>query len=145
MPRGGTWGYRGGLGVNNFFFQNSTRFGVWVTYMNGTCIGTIFWVPTPWGLGKGSKFNFLNIVMWHIKLKGWAVDQDTLINFNLWSNWWPWDGVKGSITIRVLRERGDLRWRVIECVLVFFSFSSKTYRWFVYKTSYVHFLAKPCF
>ena len=38
--------------------------------------------------------------------------------FNLQSNWLPWDGVKGSITIRFLRERGDLRWRVIECVLV---------------------------
>ena len=28
------------------------------------------------------------------------------------------DEVKGSITIRFLRERGDLRWRAIECVLV---------------------------
>ena len=28
MPRGGTWGYCGGLGVKNFFFRNSTRFGV---------------------------------------------------------------------------------------------------------------------
>ena len=27
-----------------------------------------------------------------------------------------------SITIRFLRERGDLRWRAIECVLVFFFF-----------------------
>ena len=27
--------------------------------------------------------------------------------------------VKVSITIRFLRERGDLRWRAIECVLVF--------------------------
>ena len=23
--------------------------------MNGTCTGTIFWVPTPWGLGRGPK------------------------------------------------------------------------------------------
>ena len=23
--------------------------------MNGTCTGTIFWVPTPWGLGEGPK------------------------------------------------------------------------------------------
>ena len=30
------------------------------------------------------------------------------------------DEVKGSITIRFLRERGDLRWRAIECVLVLF-------------------------
>ena len=28
-----------------------------------------------------------------------------------------------SITIRFLRERGDLRWRAIECVLVFILFS----------------------
>ena len=53
MPRGGTWGYRGGLGVN--FFRNSTRFGVRATHMNGTCTGTIFLVFAPWGLGEGSK------------------------------------------------------------------------------------------
>ena len=23
--------------------------------MNGTCTGTIFWVPTPWGRGEGPK------------------------------------------------------------------------------------------
>ena len=23
--------------------------------MNGTCTGTIFWVPAPWGLGEGPK------------------------------------------------------------------------------------------
>ena len=51
--KGGTWGYRWGCGVNFFFFLNSTRFGVLVTYMNGTCTGTIFWVPAPWGLGEG--------------------------------------------------------------------------------------------
>ena len=28
MPRGGTWGYSGGLGVKHFFFRNSARFGV---------------------------------------------------------------------------------------------------------------------
>ena len=27
-PRGGTWGYHGGLGVQKLFFPNSTRFGV---------------------------------------------------------------------------------------------------------------------
>ena len=26
--------------------------------MNDTCIGTIFWVPTPWGLWEGSKIEF---------------------------------------------------------------------------------------
>ena len=44
-----------GLGGQNFFLRNSTRFGVLVTYMNCTCSGTIFWVPSPWGLGEGSK------------------------------------------------------------------------------------------
>ena len=38
--------------------------------MNGTCTGTIFWVPAPWGLGEGSQIKFLNMVMWHIKIKG---------------------------------------------------------------------------
>ena len=28
MPRGGTWGYRGGLGLKIFFFRNSNRFGL---------------------------------------------------------------------------------------------------------------------
>ena len=28
-----------------------------------------FLVPVPWGLGEGSKIKFLNMVMWHIKLK----------------------------------------------------------------------------
>ena len=34
-------GLTGGLGVkkNVFFFRNLTRFGVWVTHMNGTCTG----------------------------------------------------------------------------------------------------------
>ena len=54
MHRGGTWGYRGGWG-SNFIFQNSTRFGVWATHMNGTCTGTIVFGPRPWGLGEGSK------------------------------------------------------------------------------------------
>ena len=49
MPQGshlgGPWGVGGG---GLFFFWNSTRFGVWVTYMNGTCIST-------WGLGEGPK------------------------------------------------------------------------------------------
>ena len=104
----------------NFFSRNSTRFGVWVTHVNGTCTDTIFWVPAPWGLGEGSTIKFLNMVMWHIKLKGMSSRPGYTEKFNLQSNWWPWDGVKGSITIRFLRERGDLRWCVIECVLVFF-------------------------
>ena len=59
--------------------------------MNVTCTGTIFWVPAPWGLGV--TYNQTgDLVM----------------------------GVKESITIRFLRECGDLRWRAIKCVLVEF-------------------------
>ena len=58
-PRGGTWGYRGGLGVQNFFFfWNSSRFGVWVTYVNGTCNGTIFGSLPPGAFGRGQKVKY---------------------------------------------------------------------------------------
>ena len=58
------------VGGSKKILQNSTRFSVWVSHMNGTCTGTIFWVPAPWGLGEGSKIKFLNMIMLHIKLKG---------------------------------------------------------------------------
>ena len=50
MPQG--WDLGVLWGVGQFFFLNSTRVGVWVTYMNGTCNSTIFGVPRhlgPWG------------------------------------------------------------------------------------------------
>ena len=57
-PRGGTWGYRGGWSWGHFF-RNSTRLGVRVTYMNGTCTGAIFYDPppplVPWGGTKRSN------------------------------------------------------------------------------------------
>ena len=54
----GDWGGGGGLGGfgggSNFFSQKFKQ--IWcVSYMNGTCTGTIFWVPTILGLGEGSK------------------------------------------------------------------------------------------
>ena len=56
MPQGSDLGVPWGVWGSKFFlFRNSTKFGVWVTYMNGTCTGAIFWVPTPWGLGEGPK------------------------------------------------------------------------------------------
>ena len=56
MPQGWDLGVPWGVGgVQKLFFPNSTRFGVWVTYMNGTCNGTMFWVPASWGLGEGPK------------------------------------------------------------------------------------------
>ena len=71
---GVSWGGGGGGGGGSkiFFFRNSTRFGVLVTHMNGTCTGTIFGspLPPPVALGRGQKFNFLNMVMWIINLKG---------------------------------------------------------------------------
>ena len=50
---GGTVGVR--VVQKKIFFRNSTRFGVWVTYINSTCNSTFFWVPTPWGPGEGPK------------------------------------------------------------------------------------------
>ena len=47
-PRGGIWG--GG----QFFFWNSSRVGVWVTYMNDTCNSTILG-PSPLGHWAGAK------------------------------------------------------------------------------------------
>ena len=121
MPQGTDFGGTGGGG---HFFLSTIKIGVWVTHMNGTCNGTIFWAPTPLGPLEGAKkvkchsisitqsisnnlknklcvflqikymytkhfrfsfdhlghalgvmlggqnFNFLNKVMWQIKLKG---------------------------------------------------------------------------
>ena len=53
MPRGETWGTGGGGGGgggSKFFFSEIQ--------------------PPPWALGRGQKFNFLNMVVWHIKFKG---------------------------------------------------------------------------
>ena len=44
-------GWGGGGGSK----ENFPRFGVCVTYMSGTCNGTLFWAPATWGLGEGSK------------------------------------------------------------------------------------------
>ena len=41
--------------VQKNIFRNATRFGVGETYINDTCNGTIFLVPTPWGPGEGPK------------------------------------------------------------------------------------------
>ena len=39
--------------------RNSTKFGVWVTPMNGVCNGKICLAPPPWGGGKSQiSFNF---------------------------------------------------------------------------------------
>ena len=79
--------YHGGVGGQNFFSRKSNRFGEWVTHMNGTCTGSVFWSRPPGALGRGQKFNFLNMVMWHIKLKGMSSRPGYTENFNLQSNW----------------------------------------------------------
>ena len=44
----------GGWGVK-FFFRNSTKFDVCVSYMIATYNGTFFLVPAHWGLGERPK------------------------------------------------------------------------------------------
>ena len=69
MPQGWDLGVPWGVwGV--IFFRNSTRFGVRVTYMNGTCTGTIFWVPAPWDLGEGSKGQISLNLNYKVNFKG---------------------------------------------------------------------------
>ena len=38
----------------------------WMAHAPAQFLGS----PPPGALGRGQKFNFLNMVMWHIKLKG---------------------------------------------------------------------------
>ena len=57
-------GLRGTVGVwGSFFFEIQPD-------LVCTCTGAIFGSPHPGALGRGLKFNFLNMVMWHIKLNG---------------------------------------------------------------------------
>ena len=49
----------GGGGVKIFFPKFNQIWCVSVTYMNGTCTGTIFWVfRAPWALGGGQKVKY---------------------------------------------------------------------------------------
>ena len=177
MPQGSDLGVPWGVWGSKFFlFRNSTKFGVWVTYMNGTCTGAIFWVPTPWGLGEGPKGQISLNLNYKVNFKGfktklcvsshkwniynisdgifirppgsspgvglgvpWGVggkknffseiQPDFVCELLTWMAHAPAQffgspppgalgRVKGSITVRFLWERGDLRWRAIECVLV---------------------------
>ena len=71
MPQGSDLGVPCGFwGVKNYFFWNSTRFGVWVTYINGTCTGTIFLVPASWGLGEGTKGQISLNLNYKVNFKG---------------------------------------------------------------------------
>ena len=71
MPRGGTWSSMGSCGGPNFFFQKINQ--TWsVSYSQEWHMHWhIFFGPSPLGPWAGvKKFNFLNMVMWHFKLKG---------------------------------------------------------------------------
>ena len=71
MPRGGTWGYHGGWGAKKNFFPKFNQ--IWcVSYLHELHMQRhSFLGPQPPGaMGRGQKINFLNMVMWHIKLKG---------------------------------------------------------------------------
>ena len=76
-------------------------------------------MPKGLGLGGsgGQKFNFMNMVMWHIKLKeiksSPGYTEKIYPTIKLVTLGWG----ERSITIRFVRELGDLRWRTIECVL----------------------------
>ena len=56
MPQGSDFGVPWGVEWSKkMFSRNSTRFGVWVSYINGTCNGTIFFDPHPLGPWGGAK------------------------------------------------------------------------------------------
>ena len=68
MPRGGTLGYCGG---KKFFFQKFNQ--TWcVSYLHEWHMHrhNFFGPPPPGAMERGQKFNFSNMVIWHIKLKG---------------------------------------------------------------------------
>ena len=54
-PGVGLGGYPGGVEWSEIFFSEIQTDLVCVTYINGTCNGTIFLVPPSWGLGEGPK------------------------------------------------------------------------------------------
>ena len=68
---GGGGGGGGGAGGSNFFFlENQPDFMcellTWMAHAPAQFFGSL----PPGALGRGQKFNFLNMVMWHIKLTG---------------------------------------------------------------------------
>ena len=61
MPQGvGLAGTMGGWGVKKKFYRNSTRFGVLVTNINGTC-NQFFWSQPLGALGRGPKVKYHKI------------------------------------------------------------------------------------
>ena len=69
MPRGGTWGTVGD-GESKFFFSEIKPDLVCeLLYLHEWHMHrhNFLGPPPPRALGRGQKFNFLNMVMWHIK------------------------------------------------------------------------------
>ena len=59
-----------GVGESNFFSEIQPDLVCELLTCIGTCTGIIFGSPPPGALGRGQKFIFLNMVIWHIKLRG---------------------------------------------------------------------------
>ena len=70
MPRGGTWGYRGGLGVKFFFTEIQPDFVCELLTQMAHVLAQFLGFPTPGVLGRGQKFNFLNMVILAYQFKG---------------------------------------------------------------------------
>ena len=68
VPWGGGGGGLGGQKI--FFLENQPDFVcellTWMAHAPAQFFGSL----PPGALGRGQKFNFLNMVMWHIKLTG---------------------------------------------------------------------------
>ena len=112
MPRGGTWGCRegwggGGGGVNFFFSEIQPDFVCELLTCMAHAPAQFFWSPPPGALGRGQTCNLLNMVSWHIKLKGVSSGPGYTENFYPTIKLVTFGWVNGSITIRFLREQGD--------------------------------------
>ena len=73
MPRGGTLGYRGGGGggwESKFFSEIQSDLVCELLTGMAHALAQFLGSPPTGALRRGQKFNLLNMVMWHIKLKG---------------------------------------------------------------------------
>ena len=66
MPRGGTYRYHGGQ--KNFSEIQPDLVCELLTRI-AHALAQLFWSKAPGALGRAQIFNFLNMIMWHIKLK----------------------------------------------------------------------------
>ena len=57
-------------GKKNFFSEIQPDFVCELLTWMAHALAQFFGSPPPGALGRGQKLNFLNMVMWHIKLKG---------------------------------------------------------------------------